>query len=257
MPHDADRRPAYADFVRMRETSVQHGRDAARQVLATTGASLPRPPSELDVLDVGCGYGDTVAALADRCRTVHGIEPTTELFEHAVREHSGLPNVTFERGGVEDLGGAPRFDLVVLDNVYEHLPQQPEALAAIDAVLRPEGVVYLLAPNRLWPVEAHYRLPFLAWFPLPWANRYLRLTGRGEDYTDASYARSAGTLARHLDDTGWEWAFTLPGDPVATRSGSPWHYRAGMRLLARFPRLWSVSKSLLVVARKPGSSGAA
>ena len=112
-------------------------------------------------------------------------------------------------------------------------------------------MLYLLTPNKWWPIEAHYRLPFLAWLPLRQANRYLRWSGRGHDYTDASYAPSYRSLSAELDrHPELQWSMTLPGDPSATASGAPWHYRLGLAGLRRVPALWTISKALLVVARK-------
>jgi SAM-dependent methyltransferase len=139
----------------------------------------------------------------------------------------------------------------VLDNVYEHLPDHALALSRISGALRPGGTLYLLTPNRLWPIEAHYRLPFLSWLPLRAANQYLRLSGRGSDYTDASFAPTYRALKRQLDARPEiEWTFALPGDPQATASGAPLHYRAGMAAIRKLPALWAISKAFLVVARK-------
>lgn len=88
--------------------------------------------------------------------------------------------------------------MAVLDNVLEHLDDQHDALERIASCLRPGGVAYILVPNRWWPIEAHYSLPFLAWLPLPLATRYLRWSGRGSDYTDASYAPSYLRMRRLL-----------------------------------------------------------
>ena len=77
-------------------------------------------------------------------------------------------------------------------------------------------------PNRLWPVEAHYKLPFLSWFPLPVANAYLRRSGRGTEYTDASYAPTLWGLRGALNALPeLTWELTLPGDPNAMTSGAP------------------------------------
>jgi SAM-dependent methyltransferase len=221
----------------------------ARQIMATTAPWLSGPAEDLDVLDLGSGYGDTAAELAKHFRWVEGIEPTSRLVKTARATHH-LDNVRFRQGGVEDLDDVEKFDLVVLDNVYEHLPDHATGLTRIAHALRPGGVLYLLTPNRLWPIEAHYRLPFLAWLPLPLAHRYLRITRRGKDYTDASYAPTSWSLARELDKVGFEWRFVLPGDPYAVRMGGP-HYQLGMAMLRRWPQLWAISKSLLVVAVKP------
>lgn len=221
----------------------------ARQILATTAPWLPRPVAELDVLDVGSGYGATAAALAAQVGSVVGLEPMPALHEAASRLATG--NLSFRLGGVESLADVEAFDLVVLDNVYEHLPDHADALAAISVALRPGGVLFLLTPNRLWPIEAHYRLPFLSWLPLGLANRYLRASGRGSDYTDASYAPTAWGLRRELRRwPGLTARFVLPADLSATAAGAAWHYRAGVAALRLCPPLWAVSKSLLVVAVK-------
>ena len=140
---------------------------------------------------------------------------------------------------------------IVLDNVYEHLANQEDALRRMHRALRPGGVLYMLMPNRLWPREVHYGLPFLSWLPLRVANLYLRWSGRGTDYADASYARTYWTLRRSLRHHDWSWRFALPADPSATHAGTPLHYRLGMSAIRRHPALWAVSKSFLVVAKRP------
>ena len=250
------------DYDRYRDFSESRGPLAesfARQILATTATRLTKPVADCDVLDVGSGYGGTALALAQQCRSVVGLEPAEHLHRTAVQNGAQAPgaHVTFVLGGVEQLTDTEAYDLVVLDNVYEHLPDHDQALTAVARALRPGGVLYLLVPNKLWPIEAHYGLPFLSWLPLTWANRYLRLARKGTSYEDASFAPTYGQLRRALRrQTDLTFEFALPGDPAATVAGSPWHYRMGMSLLRRFPALWVISKALLVVAvkRGPGTS---
>jgi SAM-dependent methyltransferase len=237
----------------MRDARGPWGNAFAHQVLSTTRAFREKSDGELDVLDLGCGYGDTAFHLAQTCRSVVGTEPAGELIRVAEdkRLKSPLPNLTFRKEGVEQLNERERYDLILLDNVYEHLPDHDRALTAITRALRPGGVLYLLTPNKLWPVEAHYRLPFLSYLPLPWANRYLRLTGRGIDYRDASYAPTYWSLKRRLDARPeLSWRYVLPGERGITVSGTPLHYRLGMAAIERLPGLWAISKALLVVAVK-------
>jgi SAM-dependent methyltransferase len=226
----------------------------ANQVLATVGVD-PGRESTLAVLDVGSGYGDTAMALADRCGHVTALEPAVELHDAATRlaEETGRHNMTFVHGGVEDLDETAKYDMVVLDNVYEHLPNQPLALERVARSLNDNGSLYLLVPNKLWPIEAHYGLPGLAWLPLPAANVYLRVTRRGRDYSDAMFAPTYWSLKRQLREQGdFDFRFTLPTDRTATVAGTPLHYRIGMGLIERFPALWAISKALLVVAvRRP------
>lgn len=245
-------RPDYDRHVDMSEVRGPLGEAFATQALTTAGYSEAQA-AVLDVLDVGSGYGDTARALATRCRHVTCLEPARELHlkakARAVLESAS--NLSFIHGGVEDLEAEDDFDFVILDNVYEHLSAQSEALEVLWKALKPGGSLFLLTPNKLWPIEAHYHLPGLAWLPLPMANAYLRASGRGRDYTDASYAPTYWGLRNAFDaHGGWDYNFTLPGDPTATVAGQPWHYRAGMAAIRRYPSLWAISKALLVVATK-------
>jgi SAM-dependent methyltransferase len=225
----------------------------ACQILQTCQPFLKLAPADLEVLDVGCGYGHTAAALARRCRRVVGIEPSPGLVAYAAesRDNSGLSNLEFRRQSVFELRDESRYDLAVLDNVLEHLADQPLALRNISTALKPGGVLFLLVPNKLWPVEVHYRLPFLSYLPLRLANLYLRVTGRGRDYTDASFAPTYWRMKRLLRSRPeLEYRFVLPADLALTTAGGAWHYRAGVAAIRRVPCLWSVSKAFLVVAAR-------
>jgi SAM-dependent methyltransferase len=246
-------RPGYDAFSDMSESRGPLADEFASQILTTTGPWLSHPETDLDVLDVGSGYGGTSIALSRRCRSVVGCEPAGMLYDRSVAALKEEPHgdVVFRNIGVDLLDDEERFDLIVLDNVYEHLPDHRSALRTVYRALRPGGVLFLLTPNKLWPIEAHYRLPGLAWLPLGLADRYLRLTGRGTSYEDASYAPTYWQLRAALKQHDWTFDFVLPGDRSATLVGSPAHYRVGMEMLDRFPGLWAISKALLVVARKP------
>lgn len=255
---ETDSRPdsGRPEYDRYRDMSAERGPLAqllARQVLETTKPFLSRPPTALDVLDIGSGYGHTAAELARYCRSVTGIEPAEDLHEAALKlaARTGQSNLAFRHESVTEMAETRAYDVVVLDNVYEHLPDQKAALQSIVRALRTGGCLFIVVPNKLWPIEAHYGLPFLALLPLRLANVYLRLSGRGSNYEDASYAPTLWSLRRELRRQPMlEHHFVLPGDRKATIAGSPIHYRVGMALLARFPSLWGVSKAFVVVAVK-------
>jgi SAM-dependent methyltransferase len=246
-------RPAYDQYQCMADGRGRLAVNFARQILATTAPYLHNEPANLDVLDVGCGYGHTAVELARSCRRVVGIEPSCELATLAMQrvEDSGLANLSIRHEGIGDLDEPARYDLVVLDNVFEHLPDQAGALGRIHACLRPGGVAFLLMPNKLWPMEVHYHLPCLSYLPLWLANAYLRLSGRGRDYTDASYAPTYWRLRRLLRAAGFRFHFVLPADVSLATGGRSLHYRLGVAALRRCPWLWAISKAFLVVAVKP------
>ena len=243
-------RPSYdAGVYAMLESRAPQARAFAKQILETVRPFVtPRT-----VLDVGCGYGHTAYELSKACEFVVGIEPYEQLARHGIALASERPNLEIRHQGIYELDELERYDLIVLDNVFEHLPDQPHALERLSAALRPGGALYLLMPNKLWPVEVHYRLPFLSYLPVPIANRYLQLTKRGTDYTDASYAPTYWALRRMLDARAeLTYQFVLPADVSLADGGSALHYKLGIAAIQRFPALWAISKAFLVVAVKHG-----
>ena len=79
------------------------------------------------------------------------------------------------------------FDLVLLNHIYEHVADQPALFREAHRILKPGGVAYVSAGNRLAIMEPHYRLPFLSWLPNPVADRYVRWTRRGSGYEDIRF----------------------------------------------------------------------
>jgi 2-polyprenyl-3-methyl-5-hydroxy-6-metoxy-1,4-benzoquinol methylase len=248
--------PRYVRFNRERQELRRRLAPAfVRQLRLTVGCFLPRPLEACRVIDVGCGWGHLARELAREGCDVVGIEPSQELLESArgAAREEGLGNVEFRRATLDSLDERDAYDLAILDNVFEHIPDQPAALRGLERCLRPGGVAFLIIPNKLWPLEVHYRLPFLAYLPLPLADAYLRLTGRGTSYADASYAPTYPGLRRMLRRfPAFEAHFVLPGDVTLAQGGASRLYRWGVAALRRFPSLWTVSKTLLVVLVKRG-----
>jgi len=71
------------------------------------------------------------------------------------------------------------FDVVICNQIYEHVPNPFKLVAEIRRVLKDEGFCYFGAGNRFCIWEAHYHLYFLSMIPKPLANIYVRIA-RGE-----------------------------------------------------------------------------
>lgn len=97
------------------------------------------------ILDVGCAYGLVLARMPDRFERF-GVD----ISEHAIREaRRRYPAATFAIGGAEDpLPFEPgSFDVVLCNDVIEHLERPSHALANIWRGLKPGGLLYLNTPN--------------------------------------------------------------------------------------------------------------
>ncbi len=99
------------------------------------------------------------------------------------QEKFGSPALTFRVGDAMATGLAPdSVDVAICAHVYEHVSSAQQMMDEILRVLRPGGVCYFAAENRIIFREGDYRLPFLSLLPKPLAHRYLQLTGRGDHY---------------------------------------------------------------------------
>ena len=161
-----------------------HGRERkARTILAILQDFLNKNTlSSLRLLDVGSSTGIIDNFLADHFSEVTGIDIDKEAIQYAqqtFRKH----NLKFK---VDDLMGLSfsdnTFDVVVCTQIYEHVPDARTMMKEIFRVLKPGGICYFAAGNRLTIMEPHYRLPFLSIIPRQLAHIYMKITGKGDYY---------------------------------------------------------------------------
>lgn len=100
-------------------------------------------PKSVRVLDIGCGYGETLGYHQSRDCDVYGVEvdenirPVAEKFGYKI--HIGLFDPNNYPPGF--------FDYVTMDQVIEHLSNPAETLRGINNILKPGGVLILGTPN--------------------------------------------------------------------------------------------------------------
>jgi len=102
-------------------------------------------PGARPVLDIGCGNGQRLLELqAAGCTQLTGIEPTQGAAEQArlatkAAIHTGL----LEDAELQD----DHFQLVILNQVLEHVPSPRDTLLRIHQLLCRGGELYLTVPN--------------------------------------------------------------------------------------------------------------
>lgn len=171
------------------------------------------------VLDIGCGLGAYVANF--RRFTEHAFGMDVD----APRVHEG------RRRGIDGLllGAAESlpyrdgaFDVVVLNEVIEHVQDDAATLREACRVLRPGGSVVIYAPNRLYPFETHGvylgkryvfgNIPLVNWLPEPLRSR---LVPHARAYLERDITRVLRGLPVKVVTRG----YVYPGfDNIANRS---------------------------------------
>lgn len=141
------------------------------------------PPGRYRILDVGCGWGEMLLELVEwrSAGEVWGVEPDPELCRLSAQINGNVKEAGAEKLPFED--GA--FDLVVLNDVIEHVRDQRRSLREIIRVLKPGGRLYYSFPNYAYPFEGHYKIPFLPFsnrLPRALGSAYLRMRGRDPEF---------------------------------------------------------------------------
>lgn len=112
-------------------------RRALREELAATIRSRLPPPA--DVLDVGCGGGEFLAAATEAGYRARGVDVSAAAV--AICRGRGLD------ASVGDIPDGAAFDLVTFWDVLEHVPDPRAFLRRAHAALRPGGWVLVKSPG--------------------------------------------------------------------------------------------------------------
>ena len=105
------------------------------------------------VLEVGAGVGLYLAHLADRASAAVGVEYEPERARRAQEVNPKAAVVNAANEALPFPEGS--FDLVLSNEVIEHVADDRRSAAELVRVLAPGGRLVLFCPNRWYPVETH------------------------------------------------------------------------------------------------------
>jgi SAM-dependent methyltransferase len=122
---------------------------------------------QLRILDFGCGGGAVVLKGLEEGLDIWG----ADLFQEHASDRSGasrsglLGSRIFEIREGRLPWAAGHFDVVISNQVFEHVANLGAVVHEIHRVLKPGGTLLAVLPHSRMIFEVHSRLPFVHWFP--------------------------------------------------------------------------------------------
>ena len=140
-PADMKRYSAYVDFLWPNISGSEDGDSSS--FCGKKAANVL--PGDMTIADVGCGKGGFLAFLRSKgFADLRGVEIDQKCVEAASRQFG----LEITRGSVYDLPFENQeVDLIIYNNVLEHLYDLPGALAEARRVLRDDGIVFVEVPD--------------------------------------------------------------------------------------------------------------
>ena len=176
---------------------------------AIVDAVMSRSPAT--VLDIGCGEGWLVRALAERGVSAIGVDVVPGLIERAAQAGAG----EFRVASYDDIAAGAidlKVDVAVANFSLIGEESVENLLRCVPGLLNPRGALIV---QTLHPISSSGELPYEdGWRPGSWA-------GFGDDFTDPApwYFRTLESWERLLEDSGLR--VTETREPVDPRSGKP------------------------------------
>ncbi|MDF3033472.1 MAG: methyltransferase family protein [Alphaproteobacteria bacterium] len=106
---------------------------------------LGRNPEEIKILDIGCGWAQALLFFKERGFDCYGFDPSPEAIKYGLSK-----GIKVECAGLENMSVFKdiKFDVVILKNVLEHLPDPEKSLQEIHSfVLNKGGLLVIDVPN--------------------------------------------------------------------------------------------------------------
>ena len=158
--------PNYKRWQRAREISEERA-EFVEKIISTEII-----PEGLRILDIGSGEGSTSGLLSKK-NFVVSLEIKPERLKKTLQKES-LQRIIADGLRIPFKPGS--FDLVILQDVIEHIAINENFFEQLSEFLKKNGIIYLSTPNRLSVFnvisDPHWGLPFLALFKSDQIKKY-------------------------------------------------------------------------------------
>jgi len=215
--------------------------------------------SDSRILDLGSGVGSFVVACRRRGLRAFGLEPDrigrgARLTSLQIASRRLAEPVCVS--GVGELLPFPDacFDLVVMNQVIEHVAEQGMVAREAARVVRKGGVIYVACPNYLRFYEPHYKIFWTPLLPKGLGRIYLRLRGRSPAMLNQLTYTTNARLRNLLTALGPEYTvLDLHREQFMKKRSAAGFAGRSTRLVARLTQLPVVGRAILWAVLKYGS----
>lgn len=153
----------------------------------------------MTVLEIGCGEGGVLKAFVEKRCSCTGMDLSTSKIENG----KGLQQSEIESGKLELFSAdiydqstmdafRGKFDLIILKDTIEHIPDQERVMAQLQVYMKPGGKLFFAFPPWRMPFGGHQQTATTKKGQLPWMHLLPRSTY-------ASYLKSIGEPQPTID----------------------------------------------------------
>ena len=149
---------------------------------------------DMAILEIGCGEGGNMKPFLDMGCQVVGIDLNEGQIENAKVYFSTHPNVANLKLILRDIykmkpNELGEFDLIIMRDVIEHIPNQEKFMAYVKQFLKPTGKFFLGFPPWYMPFGGHQqimnnkyfsKLPYYHLLPMPLYKGVLKMVEKSE-----------------------------------------------------------------------------
>lgn len=178
----------------------------------------------MKILEIGCGEGGVIKAFANLGCVCTGVELNEEKYEmaaHMLTQEIGKDQVRLIHKNIYDTEFKRQFqgqfDLIILKDVIEHIPDQQKLLGYLHTFLRKKGVIFFAFPPWQMPFGGHQQMcesflkktPWFHLLPMPFYKFLLKTMREPQKIIDGLIANkktgiSIERFERILRKTGYQ-----------------------------------------------------
>jgi SAM-dependent methyltransferase len=146
LPSDAFLHKVYEEIIdtRLASAAGRNPQSVVRRMQYVSRLTMLRPPTDgMTALDYGCGFGTTARLLADVGYRVIAFDPSQARRDEAATADGSITVVATEN----DLCRLGPYQVVVIDNVLEHVADPQRVIGSIAELCDQEAILYISVPS--------------------------------------------------------------------------------------------------------------